>query len=76
MRKMLFTTALLLLALAVPAWSGQFGDYKPHGCLSDYAKLRPEGGDSKAYKYRDPKADEAKYDKLIVDRIKIYLKEV
>jgi len=76
MRKMTFITTLLLLVLAAPvASAGQFGDYKPHGFLSDYAKLEPEGGDSKAYKYRDPKADVVKYDKLIVDRIKIYLKD-
>jgi hypothetical protein len=59
---------------AASAWAGQFGDYKPHGFLSDYSKLKPEGGDSEAYKYRDPKADVAKYKKLMIDRVKIYLK--
>ena len=75
MRKTAFTATLLLMALASPAgWAGQFGDYKPQGFLSDYSKLKPEGGDSDAYKYRDPQADVAKYDKLMIDRIKIYLK--
>lgn len=77
MRKTKFTAALLMAALAAApaAWAGQFGDYKPHGFLSDYAKLKPEGGDSHAYLYRDPKVDAAKYKKLMIDRIKIYLKD-
>jgi hypothetical protein len=78
MRKNKFTATLILIlmALAVPAaWSGQFGDYKPHGFLSDYSKLKPEGGNSEAYKYLDPKADGAKYNKLMIDRIKVYLKD-
>jgi hypothetical protein len=76
MRKPTLTTTLLLMALAAPAaWAGQFGDYKPHGFLSDYSKLKPEGGNSDAYKYRDPKADAAKYNKLMIDRIKVYLKD-
>ncbi len=76
MRKTKLTTTLLLMALAAPAaWAGQFGDYEPHGFLSDYSKLKPEGGDSHAYKYRDPKADVAKYNKLMIDRIKVYLKD-
>lgn len=73
MRRTTFTTALLLITLAAPAaWAGQFGDYKPHGFLSDYSKLKPEGGDSDAYKYRDPKAEGVKYNKLMLDRIKVY----
>ena len=77
MQKLKLTTTLLLAAMAAsPAgWAGQFGDYKPAGFLSDYSKLKPKGGDSEAYSYRDPSADMGKYDKLMVDRIKIYLKE-
>ncbi len=75
MWKTTFAATLILMALAVPAaWAGQFGDYKPQGFLSDYSKLKPEGGDSDAYKYRDPQVDAAKYDKLMIDRIKVYLK--
>jgi hypothetical protein len=44
------------------------------GFLSDYAKLEPEGGGSEAFVYRNPQGI-AKYDKLMIDRIKIYLKE-
>ena len=76
MRTTSIIATVLVTALAGPiAWAGQFGDYKPHGFLSDYSKLKPEGGDSEAYKYRDPKADVAKYNKLMIDRIKVYLKD-
>lgn len=77
MPKNRFSTTLLLMALvaAPAAWTGQFDGYEPHGFLSDYSKLKPEGGGSHAYKYRDPKADEAKYKKVMIDSIKIYLKD-
>lgn len=77
MKKLKLTTTLLLAAMVVSpaAWTSQFGDYEPVGFLSDYSKLKPKGGDSQAYSYRNPEADMAKYDKLMVDRIKIYLKE-
>jgi hypothetical protein len=77
MRRLKLTTTLLLAAMAAsPAgWAAQFGDYKPAGFLSDYSKLKPKGGGSEAYSYRDPSADMGKYDKLMVDRIKVYLKE-
>jgi hypothetical protein len=77
MRQIIRCAAVLFAALiAVPVCvAGNPGDYKPPGFLSDYSKLKPKGGDSEAYSYRDPKADLAKYNKLLVDRIKIYLKE-
>jgi hypothetical protein len=75
MRKL--STAILLATLATSpfASAGQFGDYKPAGFMSDYSKLKPKGGESQAYVYRDPSVDMAKYNKLMVDRIKVYLKE-
>lgn len=67
---------VLVSLVALPAaWAGQFGDYKPKGFLSDYARLKPEGGKSIAYIYRDPQVDASKYSKIMIDRIKIYLKE-
>ena len=76
MRKLKLTTLLLAALAATPVtWAGQFGDYKPAGFLSDYAKLKPKGSDSEAYSYVDPSADMGKYNKLMVDRIKVYLKE-
>jgi len=75
MRKL--TTTLLLAAMAASpfALATQFGDYKPAGFLSDYSKLKSKGRDSEAYSYVDPSAEMGKYNKLMVDRIKIYLKE-
>jgi hypothetical protein len=75
--RILRTSAALLAATlaATTVWAGQFGDYEPHGFLSNYSNLKPEGGESDAYRYLDPKADASKYTKLMIDRIKIYLKE-
>ncbi len=71
------SVAILALALTAGgsglALAGQFGDYKPQGFLSDYTKLKPEGGDSDAFKYRNPSADAKKYQRLMIDRIKIFL---
>lgn len=60
------------MALAGPA---KLGDYQPKGFLSSYEHLQPEGGDSEAFWYRNPAVPEGKYNKLIVDRIKIFLKD-
>ena len=62
-------------AEAVEAGTGQFGDYQPKDFLSDYSHLRPEGGDSEAFVYRDPGVDASPYKKLLIDRIKIFFKE-
>ena len=77
MRYIIPLTALMAAALVSvpPSLAGQLGDYQPKGFLSDYSGLKPRGGDGNAFAYRDPQADVAKYDKLMIDRIKIYLKE-
>ena len=84
------TTTLLILALAAGTasvtWAeedapppqtkaGRFGDYKPQGFLSDYSKIRPVGDDGDTYRYRNPSVDVKKYNKLMIDRIKIFLAE-
>lgn len=51
------------------------GDYTPKGFLTDYSGLRPEGGDSDAFVYRDPGADPTRYKRLLIDRIKIWFKD-
>lgn len=66
-------TLLLASAATTSAMAGQFGDYEPHGFLSDYSKLEPMVGDKDAFAYKNPEAV-AKYEKLMIDRIKIYLK--
>jgi len=90
MVKLLRMTTILVLALATGsagvAWAekggaspqakaGQFGDYKPQGFLSDYSKIKSVGDDSDAYKYRNPSVDVKKYNRLMIDRIKIFLSE-
>ena len=55
--------------------AGNTGDYEPKGFLSDYSKLRPEGGDSKALIYENPKVDQSRYRKVMVERIKMFLAE-
>lgn len=51
------------------------GAYQHKDFMSDYSKLQPEGGESKALKYRDAAVDFAKYDKLMIDRIKVWVKD-
>ena len=63
------------VAAAADADSDQFGDYKSVGFLSDYSQLKPEGGDSKAFIARYTGKDADKYDKLLIDRIKVYFKD-
>jgi hypothetical protein len=67
----LFVAALL--AATTLATAATFGDYEPVGFLSDYSKLKPKAG-AEAYSWSEPAAQIGAYDKIIVDRIKIYLK--
>ena len=53
----------------------KLGDYQPVGFLSDYSQLKPEGGDSSAYVFRSPKEVGAKYNKVLIDRIKIFFED-
>jgi hypothetical protein len=75
------TMALLAAAPVSVAESGsagqapKLGDDTPKDFLTDYSGLHPEGGDSEAFVYRDPKADPARYKKLLIDRIKIWFKD-
>ena len=88
--KLVRMTTILALALAAGsagvAWTeqsdtsaqpaaAQFGDYEPHGFLSDYSKIKPVGEDGDTYKYRDASVDIGKYNRLMIDRIKIFLSE-
>jgi hypothetical protein len=65
---------MVSLAILPATWAGQFGNYEPKGFLSDYNMLQSEGGKSISFIYRDPQVDTSKYPKLLIDRIKIYLK--
>ena len=76
MYKILSAISLFLLSTSIYASDGpKFGDYVAKGFLSDYSQLKPEGGESKAYRYRDDSIDYGKYNKLLIDRIKIWVKE-
>jgi len=51
------------------------GEYETKGFLSDYSKLASVEGDKGAYKYVDAAVDFSKYQKLLLDRIKVYYKD-
>ena len=50
-------------------------DYHEVGFLSDYSRLKPDEMDDHALIYRDPAVDAAKYNKLLIDRIKIFFED-
>jgi len=52
--------------------SPKLGDYQTVGFLSDYSKLKPEGGDSNAYAFEASAKVGGKYNKVLLERIKIY----
>ena len=58
---------------AQPAHS--FGDHKAQGFLTDYSKISKTQDDYGSYRYVDSTADFSKYNKLLVDRIKIFFME-
>ncbi len=81
MPKLTFSSALLLSALlAAPGIASAesasaLGDYETKGFLSDYSKLAPVEGDKDAFKYVDTSVDFSKYNKLLLDRIKVWYKD-
>jgi hypothetical protein len=64
-------------AITAPAATAEpmFGDYQAVGFLSDYANIPTTKDADGAYAYRDKTVDFSKYNKLLVDRIKIYFKD-
>ena len=57
---------------AADSSSPKLGDYQTVGFLSDYSKLQPAGDDSSAYLHRADPAVGAKYNKVMIDRIKLF----
>lgn len=51
-----------------------FGDYKAKGFLSDYAKLEADGENGKLYRFRAPDSRTSGYRKLMIERIRVWLK--
>lgn len=62
------------LSKTVVAPLPSFGNYQAKGFLSDYAKIRHVGGDSRAFVYSDNTVNRARYRKLMLDPIKIQTK--
>ncbi len=60
-------------ANAADSTPAKLGDYQPVGFLSDYSQLKPEGGDSGAYARHNTPEVGGKYNKFMIDRIKIFL---
>lgn len=53
----------------------KLGEYQTKGFLTGYANLPAEPDEGGAYRYLDSQVDFGKYNKLLVDRIKIWFKE-
>ena len=79
MRKMKRTVAAALALAASQvlnnAIAADLGGYQSKGFLSDYSHLKPRGGGSDAFIYENPKVDNLRYKRLMIDRVKVFLKE-
>ncbi len=72
----LFSVVLLCGALSAGCASTPAGDKSMQtGFLNDYAKLEPDTLDPDARIYLKPGVDWKKYDKIMLDRIQIWLKD-
>lgn len=78
-RSIMITVVILF---SIGAYAGCVGtksvDVKPleyADFLSDYSKLSPVAGEKEMKRYINPNADFAKYDKILIDRIKVWYKE-
>ncbi len=67
--------SVLFLLVAGCASTKEAAGPKYSGFLSDYSKLQPVGGDSKAMRYMNPRADMKKYKKILLERIMVVLKD-
>lgn len=68
--------ALHVTAFAAPVPDASvFGDYQSKGFLTDYSRISKTKNQDGAYEYYDKAIDFGKYNKLLVDRIKIWFKD-
>ncbi|HSH06695.1 MAG TPA: DUF3313 domain-containing protein [Burkholderiales bacterium] len=51
-----------------------FGEYTAKGFLSDYSNIKADGDNGRIYRYRAPGIDAARYKKLMIERIRVWLK--
>jgi hypothetical protein len=68
---------LLCAALSAGCASTPLGDAKPRyaGFLSDYSKLQPVPNGDGAERYRKPNVDWKQYNKVMLDRIRVWYKD-
>ncbi len=59
----------------VDAKAGALGDYQPKGFMSDYSGMQAVAETRPVFRFRNPDIDGSKYRKLMVDRIKVFVKE-
>jgi len=73
----LFALPVAVASETAPAALTQpmFGDYQAKGFLSDYSRISKTKDKTGSYEYRDPAVDYSKYNKLLVDRIKVFFKD-
>ena len=70
-----FLMAFFLIAFAAGCASTASKPYQHSGFLSDYSRLHPSGKDKEAEIYIDPAVDFKQYDKILLERIRVYYKD-
>ena len=68
-------TAATVASATAASTEPMFGDYQAKGFLSDYSKISTTKNANDSYEYIDAAVDFSKYNKLLVDRIKIFFKD-
>ena len=70
--------AVLLLAVNLTATARadqpSFGEYKAKGFLTSYSNIKAKEGEDRVYRYVNPAVDASRYKKLMIERIRIWLK--
>lgn len=72
---MYFMMALLLCVFATGCASKSSKAYQHSGFLSDYSRLAPDEKDKEGEIFIDPAVDFKQYDKILLERIRVYYKE-
>jgi len=73
--KYLVIVPILLLLVAGCASTKEASGPKYSGFLSDYSKLQADPDSSGAMRYRNPAVDIKKYNKILLDRIMVFIKD-
>lgn len=62
------------LAPLARADNPSFGEYKAKGFLTSYSNIKAKEGEDRVYRYVNPAVDASRYKKLMIERIRIWLK--